>query len=150
MGPRWQRVLRWGHTRTCWHCRQQPVIWPDLLQEKSRGTWREARQRSRNHSRRHRGRAPSRSPPQDKLALRMNPSPGDAESTTFQWGRCCHSPHSERDESRHLQEKIKSKLLLPACRQSNNRPKMCGEIKTKKKTPLIGPIIQMKSQQIKQ
>lgn len=31
-----------GHAGTA----EQPVIWPDLLREKSRGTWREARQRA--------------------------------------------------------------------------------------------------------
>lgn len=70
----------------------------------------------------------------------MNPSPGDAESTTFQRGRCCHSPRSERDESRRLQEKIKPAIT------DRSVLKMGGEIKTLQS----GPMIQIKSQQIKQ
>lgn len=77
--------------------------------------------RSRNHSRTRRSSTPSRSLLHDKLALRMNPSPGDAESTTFQWGCCCHSPHSERDERRYLQEKINQNSSY-VDRAFNNRP----------------------------
>lgn len=92
---------------------EQTVIYSELLEKPARSS------RSRNNSRTGRSRVSPRSLFHDRLVLQMDPSPGDAESTTFQWGRCWRAPHSERDESTRLQENIMSNLI--PVRQNNQK-----------------------------